>query len=763
MKAAGEALHVGEDSRAAADDEVRRVTVQVRGMRCASCARTVERVLAGTRGVCAATVNFAAESTTIGWDPGVARFDAIRRKVSSAGFELIFNEEPQHETAATDEARTARDTALRLAVGVFFSMNSMLPAFAIYAGIVDGMAHTTAWRLALASGVLATPVLLYSGQPFFAGTYRSLRHGAPGMDFLVATGAALAFGYSWWQLATGSTEVYFDTASMIVTLMLVGRTIERFARQRGGDAVRELLRQAPETARVLDATGAEHERPVRTVPVGALVRLRPGERSPVDGIVLVGASSLDRSLLTGESNPIAVGVGQQVEAGTVNCEGALTLRVTAAAGARVIDGIVRAVDGLLASRAPLVTLSDRAVRVFVPAVTVLAIAVGVSNGMVAGTGPGILRAVSILVIACPCALGLATPMAILVAAGAAARRAILFRDGEAIERAANIDLVLFDKTGTLTKGQPQVVGVHPAPGVLGEEVLATAAEAEAQSEHPIARALVAAAGGRTQTNGTLVAHPGLGVTWSSGDQVTLVGNARLLREHGVVVPAEKLDVGTPVEVARNGHWLGRLVVNDALRSTTPRAVDELRMMGIGMGIISGDAQQPVLELAKVLHFSADDIEAECTPVEKARTIERRGVGHHVAFVGDGLNDAVALCAAHLGVAATGATDLAMQVAHVTLREDGIGRLPEALALARRTRRVMRQNIAWAMGYNLVALPIAIFGAAPPVVAALAMALSSITVVANSLRLRRVRHTPQANIHIEGGDSVNGLHAITQSD
>lgn len=687
-------------------------------------------------GVHRAVVSFAAESMALHWDPGVVRLEAIVATARDAGFDLA---QPGRDAAGGEQdAREVRATALRLAVGAFFSMNAMLPALAVYAGIVDGIAPATAWRLALTSGILAAPVLFYSGAPFFAGAWRGLKHGGLGMDFLVAAGAGLAFGYSAWQLARGSSEVYFDSASMIITLLLVGRLIERGARKRGGDAVRQLLSAAPDLARVVEQDGTERERAAASVATGQVIRLRPGERSPLDGVILAGQSFLDRSILTGESSPVPVCAGDRVEAGALNGEGALTLRVTAAAGERAIDGVARAVVHLLSERSPIVVLSDRVVGIFAPAVAVVAAVVGVTYGWIGGgLGGGVLRAVSVLVIACPCALGLATPMALLIAAGCAARRGIVFRDGEAIERAASVDAVLFDKTGTLTEGQPRVAAVYPAPGVHTEDVLRCAARAEVQSEHPIARAIVAAAPEPPASqDGVLVARVGRGICWSAGGEETLVGTPTLLREKGVDIAARGAFEGTSVEVARAGRWLGTIVMKDALRSTSPEAISALRQLDVRMlGMLSGDAERPAREVGRCLGLDDRDVEFECTPEKKAAHIQRlRRAGHRVAFVGDGLNDAVALCAADLAVAATGATDLAMQIAHVALREGGIGRLPEAVSLARRTRRIMRSNVAWAIGYNLVAIPIAIAGLAPPVAAAVAMALSSITVVANSLRL-----------------------------
>jgi heavy metal translocating P-type ATPase len=706
-------------------------------MRCAACALRLERTLSQHRGVRHAVVSFAGESATVHWDPGVVRLDAMVAAAAASGFELAPHRE-RDALGAEQDAREVRDTAVRLAIGAFFSMSAMVPALAVYAGIMDGMAPATAWHLALASGVLAIPVLFYSGTPFFAGAWRGLKHGALGMDFLVAAGAGLAFGYSTWQLARGSSEVYFDSASMIVTLLLVGRLIERRARKRGGDAVRQLLSAAPELARVVEQDGTERERAAASVATGQVIRLRPGERSPLDGVILAGQSFLDRSILTGESSPVPVCAGDRVEAGALNCEGALTLRVTAAAGERAIDGVARAVDHLLSERSPIMALSDRVVGIFAPAVSVIAAVVGVTYGWSGGgTGGGILRAVSVLVIACPCALGLATPMALLVAAGRAARQGIVFRDGEAIERAARVDAVLFDKTGTLTEGRPRVAAVHPVPGVPSEEVLRCAARAEAQSEHPIARAIVAAAPELPASqDGVLVAQVGRGVCWSVRGEETLVGSPALLREKKVEIAGRGAFEGTSVEVARAGRWLGTIVVSDSLRSTSPGAVAALRHLGIRvLGILSGDAERPVREVGRRLGLEDRDVAFECTPERKAEHIQAlRRAGHRVAFVGDGLNDAVALCAADLAVAATGATDLAMQIAQVALREGGIARLATAIALARRTRRIMRSNIAWAIGYNLVAIPVAIAGLAPPVAAAVAMALSSITVVANSLRL-----------------------------
>jgi len=774
------------------------VALDVEGMSCAGCAAGIERTLGRHPAVKDVRVRFADRTARLRWDPEACPLDAILEPVRARGFQLRRPADAAAERAAADAA-AARWSTVRLAVSAFFAMNAMLAALLVY---LDQVPPGAPRRIALAvSGLMAAPVVFFGGWPFHRRAVRGVLAGAPGMDLLVSLGATAAFGLSLVQLLLGREEAWFDTSAMIVLFLLVGRHLEGHARRTGVDAVGKLVALAPETVRVVDeATGALRHALAAEVPSGARFRLRPGERSPLDGQVIDGASTLDRSSLTGESLPVPVSVGDLVEAGTANLTGVLTLRVVQPVGSRALDRVAAAVGRLLDSRAPLEQLADRVARHFV--VGVLVVGAG-TLGFAIATGSSVpdavLRATAVIVIACPCALGLATPLALVVAAGAGARRGVLFRDGAALERAARVDLVAFDKTGTLTTGEPTVVAVEPAAEGTAETLLAWAAAVEAESLHPFARAIVrahrsmeapgsgpgdpAAEARSVAGAGTAVPSPpsaassppaarsrqevpGAGVLADlpvgqlapENDPVVVtdrwmrvrVGRRGWLESEGVVLPGEARDGAVSpsgrsrVHVAADDRWLGSIELADEVRQDARAALDALRRRGTALALWTGDEPGPAAAVARALGLEDSSVAAGLRPEDKAELVTaRRRAGQRVAFVGDGTNDAPALAAADVGVAVHKATDIALETADVVVRAGGLARVVEAFAHARRTRRVMFRNFGWAVGYNLLALPAAVAGLVPPAVAALAMAASSVSVALSSLTLARTK-TPVAS-------------------
>jgi len=705
---------------------MRAATFAVGGMSCAGCARGVERALGADPGVRRVAVDFASGTVRLEWEPDETTLEPAFEEAARGGFEVRPLED-DGEREAEREAQAA--LTLRLALTAFFAMNAMLASLLLYLDAFADEGPEAARWTALFAGLMATPAVFVGGWPFFRKAALGLRTRVLGMDLLVSIGALAAWTTSVVLWLRGDSDVYFDTAAMIVLFLLVGRVIERSARARALDAVRSLLSLAPDLAtRVVGEREEEVE--VKTLAIGDRVRVRAGDRIAIDGRVVEGRASIDRAVLTGESEPRTVRPGDRVEAGAIDLDGALLIEVERPVGERAIDGVTRAVQELLSRRAPLQSLADRVASVLVLGVLALsALTVGLHLALGAGVVTALLHAIAVIVIACPCALGLATPMALVVAAGRAAREGIVFRDGEAIERAASVRAVSFDKTGTLTAGAPRVLRVLTDGDAA--EVLRVAARAEAGARHPIGRAIVEAAGGATASGETTVV-PGLGVRWigSENGEEVLVGRAELLREAGVEVGASS--ARTVAHVARAGVWLGAIELLDPLRPGSEGAVRALRAEGMDLEILTGDAEAPARRVAAAVGIDA--VHAGLRPEEKAARIASRPAP--TAFVGDGVNDGPALAAAHLGVAATGATDVALATAQLALRSGGVERLPRALGLARRTVQVMRQNLGWALAYNAIALPAAVLGLVHPAAAALAMAASSISVVLSSLRLTR---------------------------
>jgi Cu+-exporting ATPase len=739
-----------------------RLTLSVRGMHCAACAGKVERALGRVPGVAAASVNLATDRATVTLDSARADVGALRAAVAAAGYELAAAPEPQDSEAEGREqaAREGEQQELRRR----FVVGAVLSAPLLVGGMPDLFPWAPAWlRSPWLHLLLATPVQFWVGASFHAGFLRDLRYRSASMSTLVSLGTNAAYAFSvavtFWPhvLHAAGAMTYYETAAVVITLVVLGRWLEARARGRTSEAIRRLVSLAPRTARVLRA-GDEMDVPTAEVEVGDLIRIRPGERLPVDGTLVEGASAVDESMLTGESVPVDKASGDAVEAGTVNRTGSFVFRATHVGSETTLARIVQLVREAQGSRAPIQRLADRVAAVFVPIVLVVA-ALTFAGWWLLGPEPAVVHAlisaVAVLVIACPCAMGLATPTAIMVATGRGAEHGVLIRSAAALERLSDVATIVFDKTGTLTVGRPSVTDVVvDAPGTLESDVLALAAAAEQGSEHPIGEAMVARAkqlGLALPAVGTFVTVPGQGVDALAPDGRVLVGNRVLMQARGIEVDglesaaaALAAEGKTVAYVAFAGQALGLVAVADVLKPEASAAVAALRQRGREVVMLTGDHRVTAMAIAR--QAGIDRILAEVQPDAKAREVAAlQAEGRPVAMVGDGINDAPALAQADVGIAMGSGTDVAIEAADVTLMRGDLAGVVIAVDLSRRTIRIVKQNLAWAFGYNVVLIPVAaglfypLWGVMlSPILAGAAMAFSSVSVVTNSLRLKRWR-------------------------
>ena len=728
-------------------DGLSEIDLYVEGIRCASCVWLNERLLGRLPGVAFARVNYATHRARIRFDPAVTALPAVLGRIRSAGY----LPKPYGETEGqAAQRRETRDLLVRLGTAGFLSSQLMVITIALYAGYFQGIDPGTRRLLEWVGMGLALPVYFYSGAPFLRNTVTSLRHGRFNMDALIALGAGAALAYSAWQMLAGG-EVYLDTAAMIVTLVLVGRYVEAAAKGRASEAVARLAALQPREARRIER-GPGGGTEVRRVPVAELlpgdrVEVVPGERVPADGVVREGRSEVDESLVTGESRPVGKEPGAPAIGGTVNLHGSFVLEVTRTGAATVLSGIIRAVEEAQASRPRIQAVADRLVGVFVPAILVLAVAATAGHLLRgAPVAQAVMIGVSVLVIACPCALGLATPLAVLLATGVATGRGLLVKGGDVFERAAGADEVLLDKTGTVTRGRPGLREVLPVPGEVGDEALRLAAAVERRSEHSLGRAIVEAAralpGEPAPEAVDFRAVPGRGVEGRVAGVTVRVGSRAFVGEAGAEVAPEierearvREERGDTVAfLSRDGRLVALLVVADALRPEAREVIEDLAALGLSVRLLSGDNRRTTEAVAARLGIAVEG--SEVTPVEKReRVAALQASGRRVLLAGDGVNDAPALTQADVGVAMSGGTDVTMESAEAVLVRDDLRLLPDLIRLSRRTYRIIRENLFWALVYNLVAVPLAVVGLLHPIVAAAAMAASSSFVVVNSLRIR----------------------------
>ncbi len=726
------------------------VDLAVGGMTCAACSARVEKALAGVPGVVSAAVNLATERASVAVAPGAAGVADLIAAVQKTGYTAQAVDDPEARFAA-DEADAAWQARRELM--------TVAGAFALTVPFFLQMALMALGRgdLMMASWVqflLATPVQFVGGWRFYVPAWRALRAGAGNMDLLVVMGTTAAWGLSVAvmivpSLGGGGGHLYFEASASVITLVLLGRYLEGRAKRATTAAIRALMHLRPDTARVL-RDGREVEVPASMVASGDVVVVRPGERIPVDGTVLEGASQTDESLLTGESLPVAKGPGDAVTGGSVNGEGLLRVRATTVGAESMLGRIVRMIQDAQASKAPVQHLVDRVSAVFVPAVVVIAAGAYLRGLAIGWEQPeAIIVAVTVLVVACPCALGLATPTAIMAGTGAAAGAGILIKDAEALERAHGVTDVVFDKTGTLTEGRPAVTDVA-ATDEDADRLVRLAASAQQGSEHPLAGSVLRYAEGRgipLTPVADFIGRPGLGVTATVDGTAVAIGNRRLMAE--LEVETGSLDAWakdleaqgrTVMWVADRGpapRLLGALAVGDRVKDSAAHAIGRLHGLGLRVAMLTGDNRRSAAAVAGTLGI--DTLVAEVLPGDKAAEVDRlRGAGRTVAMVGDGVNDAPALAAADVGLAMGTGTDVAMHTAGITLMRGDPALVADAVAVSRATHRKIAQNLFWAFIYNVIMIPLAVFGAITPVMAGAAMALSSVSVVTNSLLLRRWR-------------------------
>jgi Cu+-exporting ATPase len=750
----------------AGPDTARRVELSIGGMTCASCAARIEKKLNRLDGV-SASVNFATEKASVSYAEGVSTDDLVAT-VQSAGYTA---ELPRTGAVSDREAAAAvpDDPAASLRQRLVASVLLAVPVIVL--GMVPALQFRNWQWLSL---MLAAPVVTWAAWPFHRATLTNLRHRATTMDTLVSLGVLAAFGWSLYALfighagdpgmrmsftllperGSGADEIYLEVAAGVTMFLLVGRYLEARAKHRSGAALRALLELGAKDVAVL-RNGLETRVPVDQLVVGDEFVVRPGEKVATDGVVVTGTSAVDRSMLTGEPVPVEVGPGDGVVGATVNAGGRLVVRATGVGADTALASLVRLVEEAQSGKAPVQRLADRVSAVFVP--IVILVALGTLAGWLLAGGAvtsAFMAAVAVLVVACPCALGLATPTALMVGTGRAAQLGIVIKGPEVLESTRRVDTVVLDKTGTVTEGRMSLVDVVPAGGVDRRELLALAGGLEAASEHPIARTVAAAARaelGALPPVEDFANLPGLGiqgmVTLDGATRAVVAGRPQLLADWGQRLPAQLDDARraaeslgrTVVAVGWDGAARGLVVVADTVKPTAAAAVAGLRHLGLRPVLLTGDNAAAAQAVAGEVGIGPEDVIAEVLPAGKVDTV--RGLqerGAVVAMVGDGVNDAAALAQADLGLAMGTGTDVAIEAGDLTLVRGDLEAAVDAIQLSRRTLRTIKGNLVWAFGYNVAAIPLAVAGFLNPMIAGAAMAFSSVFVVMNSLRLRRFR-------------------------
>ncbi len=736
------------------------IDLPITGMTCAMCQKNVARALSKAEGVLNATVNLASEKATVTYLPGVVRRRDLIEAVERAGYSVIDTsamDTPEDAEAAARQAEIDRQTRL-VKIGAAFTIP--LTALSMTRHLlhqIPFLMDNFAWLLndvwLFIFAALATPVVILLGKQYLIGALKSLRNRSANMDVLVSMGSLAAYVYGIIVLLgilfdfshlVGKSD-YFESAAVILTLITLGKLLEARAKGRTSAAIKKLIGLAPKTATLL-RDGQEESIAIDAVTPGDLLLVKPGERIPVDAIVNDGRSAVDESMLTGESLPVDKATGAEVIAGTINQQGRLIIEAQRVGRDTVLAQIIRLVENAQASKAPIQAVADRVAAYFVPMVILLA-AVTLIGWLTLGGASfpqAILNMIAVLVIACPCALGLATPTAIMVGSGRGAEAGILFRDSEALERTGNLTTILLDKTGTITRGQPTVTHLVTSNGVDEHTLLQLSASAEAVSEHPLASAVVTAAKARGINPlpvDTFEALPGKGIAATVAGIAVLVGSPRFLTENHIDISPLAEDIArlqasghTVVLLALDSELAGAIAIGDTVKPTSQQAISELKARGLEVALITGDNQQTATAIANEVGITR--VMAEVLPADKAGAVEQlQREGAQVAMVGDGINDAPALAQADVGFAIGAGSDIAIEAGDITLVRGDLTAVATAIALSQATLRTIHQNLFWAFIYNIVLIPVAMLGGLLPMFAAAAMAFSSVFVVSNSLRLR----------------------------
>ena len=744
-----------------------KATIPIGGMTCAACAQRIEKVIGKLEGVDSVSVNLATEIATVSYHPQTVRLSSIKQAIEKIGYKAL--EAAKSDAAEEDRARKQKEiTTLwtKFIVSAVFSLPllyiAMAPMITLvrlpFPGWLDPMKYPLIY--ALIELLLVIPVIGV-GYRFYAVGFKALLQRSPNMDSLIAIGTSAAVLYSvynTWQIAQGNfaaaDALYFETAGVIITLILLGKSLEAVSKGRTGEAIKKLMGLAPKTAIILQ-DGMEKEIPIDEVEIGDVIVVKPGSKIPVDGTVLEGHTAIDESMLTGESMPVDKKSGDSVYAASLNSNGTIRFRADKIGSDTALARIIKLVEDAQGSKAPIAQMADIVSGYFVPIVFLIALVAGIAWYVARRDAEFALSIfISVLVIACPCALGLATPTAIMVGTGKGAENGILIKGGEALETAHKIDTIIFDKTGTITQGKPSVTDILTTGGIEKDHLLTVTAAAERGSEHPLGQAIVRGAQGKglvLPKVDRFKAIPGRGIEAMIADLSVFAGNRMMMDERGISMPeleeaSDRLasQGKTPMYVALDGKLAGIIAVADTVKASSKAAIDRLHKMGIEVVMITGDNQKTAAAIAG--QVGIDRVLAEVLPADKSNEVKKlQNEGRKVAMVGDGINDAPALAQADIGIAIGSGTDVAMESADIVLMRSDLMDVPTAIELSKKTIRNIKQNLFWAFGYNVLGIPIAagvlyLLGGPllNPILAAAAMSLSSVSVLTNALRLKRFK-------------------------
>ncbi len=716
-------------------------TLRIEGMTCAACSSRIERVLGKMEGIESANVNLSTNKAVVNYKSGLITEEELIRAVDKAGFSAEVEYEKDYdrdeEIREKEIKSLERDFIISLILSLPLFIGSMiLPLFGIESFLDKGIVQF----------LLSTPVQFYIGRRFYRGAYNSLRGGGANMDVLVSMGTLAAYFFSIYNWLSGSSEYYFESSATIITLILLGKLMEARAKGQTSEAIKTLMGLQPETATIIK-DGEEVQVDIEELRIGDIVLVRPGESIPVDGVIVEGNSALDESMITGESIPVEKTVGDEVVGATINKLGSFKFKTTKIGKDTVLSKIIQMVEDAQGSKAPVQRLADKISGIFVPMVVIIALGTLAFYSLIKGDiNSGVLNAVAVLVIACPCALGLATPTAIMVGTGKGAENGILIKSGKDLEQAHELDVVIFDKTGTITKGEPEVTDIVSYSNMDEEEILRISGSVERASEHPLGQSIVERARDKkismTEPE-NFTAVPGKGLEAKFEDKKVLIGNRRLMVDNNIDIKNAEKDLlrleeegKTAMLLSVEDKLIGIIAVADQIKEKSKGAIDKLHEMGIDVYMLTGDNAITARAIGQQVGIREENIFAEVLPDEKSQVVEKiKGEGKSVGMVGDGINDAPALAIADVGFAIGTGTDIAMEAADITLIRGDLEGIVTSIRLSKRTMRTIKQNLFWAFFYNTVGIPIAALGFLNPMFAGAAMAFSSVSVVTNSLRLK----------------------------